>query len=86
MSLPLPTHWVRSLFLAHVYLELQLHEEALEIYQSFMNVGFQKSNYLVAQVATAFHNMRGQCSAGRDFSKTYIICGGLFTNPFTKQP
>ncbi|KAK7111014.1 cell division cycle protein 23 homolog [Littorina saxatilis] len=58
VSLALPNHWVRQLFLAHVYLELQLHEEALEIYQTFINTGFHKSSYLVAQVATAYHNMR----------------------------
>ncbi|XP_076461033.1 cell division cycle protein 23 homolog isoform X2 [Babylonia areolata] len=58
LSLPLPDHWVKWLFLAHVYLELQLHEEALDIYHSFINAGFHKATYLLAQVATTFHNMR----------------------------
>ncbi|KAL8615435.1 hypothetical protein ACOMHN_036255 [Nucella lapillus] len=58
LSLPLPGHWVKSLFLAHVYLELQLHDEALAIYTSFSNAGFHSATYLMAQVATTFHNMR----------------------------
>nr|KAG5700933.1 hypothetical protein BaRGS_034218 [Batillaria attramentaria] len=69
LSLSLPAHWVRSLFLAHVYLELQLHEEALEIYQTFMDAGFSKSNYLVAQIATAYHNMRDVDQAVAAFSE-----------------
>lgn len=60
LSLSLPNLWVRSLFLAQVYLELQLHEEALEIYQAFMDAGFSRSNFIIAQIAIAHHNMRGQ--------------------------
>ncbi|XP_046360516.1 cell division cycle protein 23 homolog [Haliotis rufescens] len=57
-SLSLPDHWVRQLFMAHAYLELQLNEEGLAIYQTFIATGFSKSNYIVSQIAVAYHNMR----------------------------
>lgn len=58
LTLDLPDHWVKSLFLAHTYLELQLNEAALEIYFGLQEGGFQGSTYLLAQVAIAYHNMR----------------------------
>ena len=57
-SLNLPDHWIKDIFLAHTYLELQLNEEALEIYFALQQAGLQESTYLLAQVAIAFHNMR----------------------------
>ncbi|PVD30088.1 hypothetical protein C0Q70_09349 [Pomacea canaliculata] len=69
LSLSLPNLWVRSLFLAQVYLELQLHEEALEIYQAFMDAGFSRSNFIIAQIAIAHHNMRDVDQAVAAFSE-----------------
>ena len=57
-SLDLPDHWIKNIFLAHTYLELQLNEQALEIYFALQEAGLQESTYLLAQVAIAFHNMR----------------------------
>ena len=57
-SLELPDHWIKNIFLAHTYLELQLNEQALEIYFALQEAGLQESTFLLAQVAIAFHNMR----------------------------
>ena len=62
LSLSLPNHWIKQFFLAQMYLELQLNDEALRIYQELEENGFHKSSYIVAQVAVAFHNMRGMVS------------------------
>ena len=63
MSLSLPNHWMKNLFLGHMYLELQLNEEALKIYQNLVDGGFSKSTYIVSQMAVVYHNMRGKSSA-----------------------
>ena len=49
-SLPLPDHWMRFFFLAFSYLELQLNEQALTLYQELSKVGFSESTHVVAQV------------------------------------
>jgi len=59
VSLVLPDHWMKHFFLGHTFLELQLNEDALNIYFSLQQHGFQKSTYLIAQTAIAFHNRRG---------------------------
>lgn len=57
-SLKLPDHWIKNLFLAHTYVELQLNDQALEIYFGLRSGGLQGSTYILAQIAIAFHNMR----------------------------
>ncbi|KAK3868893.1 hypothetical protein Pcinc_025751 [Petrolisthes cinctipes] len=57
-TLKLPDHWMRKLFHAHTYLELQLNDEALEIYTSLQDAGLQQSTYIMAQVAITHHNQR----------------------------
>jgi len=57
-GLRLTDHWMKFFFLANTYLELQLSEQALEIYQKLSEVGFSKSTHVMAQMAIAFHNMR----------------------------
>uniref|UniRef100_A0A2K6GYB6 Cdc23 domain-containing protein n=1 Tax=Propithecus coquereli TaxID=379532 RepID=A0A2K6GYB6_PROCO len=52
----LPLHW--GFFLAHIYTELQLIEEALQKYQNLIDVGLSKSSYIVSQIAVAYHNIR----------------------------
>ena len=59
VSLSLPSHWIKQFFIALVYLELQLNEEALKIYQDMEENGFHQSTYIVAHIASAYHNMRG---------------------------
>lgn len=69
LSLSLPDHWIKQFFLAQMYLELQLNDEALRIYQELEENGFHKSSYIVAQVAVAFHNMRDVDSALNSFKE-----------------
>ncbi|XP_067007530.2 cell division cycle protein 23 homolog isoform X3 [Anabrus simplex] len=57
-SLMLPDHWMKHFFLGHTYLDQQLNDEALEIYWMLRQNGFEKSNYILAQTAIAFHNRR----------------------------
>jgi len=57
-SLQLPDTWIRHLFTAHTYLELQQNEEALQIYFGLSSAGLQNSTYIMAQIAIAFHNLR----------------------------
>nr|XP_034327887.1 cell division cycle protein 23 homolog [Crassostrea gigas] len=49
---------MKHFFLGHIYLELQLNEEGLKIYQHLMDKGFVKSSYIVSQVAMGNNNMR----------------------------
>ena len=51
---------MKEFFLAHIYTELQLIEEALQKYQNLIDVGFSKSSYIVSQIAVAYHNIRGE--------------------------
>lgn len=58
-SLRLPDHWMKHFFLGHTFLEQQLNEDALDIYFDLQQQGLEKSTYLIAQTAIAFHNRRG---------------------------
>lgn len=58
VSISLPDHWMKHFFMAHSYLEQLCNDEALEIYLNLQNE-FEKSNYLMAQIAIAYHNRRG---------------------------
>ena len=58
-SLSLPDHWMKQFFLAHTYLELQLNEEAFRVYTLLGEKGFGHSTYVMAQIAVAYHNLRG---------------------------
>ncbi|KAB0798290.1 hypothetical protein PPYR_09283 [Photinus pyralis] len=58
LSLRLPNHWMKHFFLAHVYLEQLNNEEALDIYYDLHSQGFDKSTYIMAQMAIAYHNRR----------------------------
>ncbi|CAG2106401.1 unnamed protein product [Medioppia subpectinata] len=56
-SLQLPDHWFKRLFLGDVYLELQLNEDALNLYTTLQQ-WFTSCNYLLSQIAIAKHNLR----------------------------
>lgn len=56
-ALELPGHWFKKLFLGAIYLELQLNEEALNLYLSLQEK-FSDCNYLSTQTAIAKHNLR----------------------------
>lgn len=55
----LPDHWIKQFFLAHTYLEQLNNDEALKMYCSLHDQGFDKSTYLMAQTAIVHHNRRG---------------------------
>lgn len=57
LSLDLPDHWIKHFFLGQAYLELQLSEEALKLYERLQQGPLRDSTYLVAQVAVVFRNM-----------------------------
>lgn len=56
-SLDLPTHWFKRFFIGIVFLELQMNEEALTLYESLLTT-FEKSNYILTQMAIAKDNLR----------------------------
>lgn len=59
LSTSLPDHWIKYFFMANTNLEQLCNDEALEIYTNLQDSGFEKSHYLMAQVAIAHHNRRG---------------------------
>lgn len=56
-QLNLPNHWFKKFFLGEVYLELQLNEEAFELYSGLIAI-FKDCNYILSQIAIAKHNLR----------------------------
>ncbi|MGH0116426.1 UNVERIFIED_CONTAM: hypothetical protein FKN15_017076, partial [Acipenser sinensis] len=57
-SMSFPDTWMKDFFLAHIYTEMQMIEEALQKYKCLINVGFSKSTYIISQIAVAYHNIR----------------------------
>ncbi|KAK0074447.1 hypothetical protein PV326_012442 [Microctonus aethiopoides] len=68
-SLTLPDHWMKQFFLAHMYLELQLLDEALSLYCDLQAMGFEKNGYVQAQTAIAVHYRRDAENAIETFEK-----------------
>lgn len=59
-SLSLPNHWMKSIFLAHVNIELFYNYEGLEMFESLQASGFKNSTYITAQIALVYHNNRSE--------------------------
>jgi len=57
----LPDHWMKYFFVAQVYLELQLNNDALRCYEKLRTSYFACSTYVMSQLALAYHNIRGLC-------------------------
>lgn len=55
----LPDHWMKYFFLGHTYLEQLDNDEALDLYMNLREQGFEKSSYLLAQMAIIYYNKRG---------------------------
>ena len=53
----LPNHWIKNFFLAAVYLELQLNEYSLSLYEDLLNT-FVDNNYIRTQLAVVKSNLR----------------------------
>ncbi|CAM6019838.1 unnamed protein product [Sphagnum balticum] len=56
-TLNLKNHWMRTFFLASVYLDLQQNSDALTLYQTLHPL-FPHSDHILAQTATAHYNLR----------------------------
>lgn len=54
----LPKHWMSDMFLAHLALELQQNESALNMFEPLSQV-FDSSNFILSECAIANYNMRG---------------------------
>ena len=50
---------MKVFFDAHTALELQQNTEAVQLYNDLVNAGFQKSSYILSQLAIAQYNIRG---------------------------
>lgn len=59
-SLNLPNHWMKSLFIAHAYIELFLNDEGLKLYEDLQAAGLKNCIYITAQMAHAYHNKRSE--------------------------
>lgn len=46
-------------FLAHIYVDLHMNEEALVIYEDFQKAGLHNSTYIKAQMVLVAHNQKG---------------------------
>lgn len=53
----LPNHWIKHLFLASVYTDLQLNEKAAFLYEDLLET-FTDNNFLKSQLATIKYNLR----------------------------
>ena len=51
---------MKMFFDAHAALEMQLNTEAVQLYNDILNSGFQKSSYVLSQMAVAQYNIRGK--------------------------
>ncbi|KYR00221.1 anaphase promoting complex subunit 8 [Tieghemostelium lacteum] len=72
MKLVLPNHFIKDFFLAHVSLEFQKNNEALQIYQSLSKV-FSASTYILSQTAIGNYNLRAFDTGEELFEKLMEI-------------
>ncbi|XP_076669161.1 cell division cycle protein 23 isoform X1 [Andrena cerasifolii] len=68
-SLCLPNHWIKHIFMAHMYLELHLIDEGLALYCQLQSMGFEKNGYVRAQIAIAVHYKRDVDNAIETFKR-----------------
>lgn len=66
-ALRLPEHCLSHFFLGHAHLERKSVEEAIDAYEALKANGFDQFTYLNAQLAVAYHDLRG------DFSDANIL-------------
>lgn len=56
-TLDVPSHWMRRFFMGLLYLDHHMNDEALVLYESLLEV-FEKSNYVLTQLALVRDNLR----------------------------
>ena len=66
---------MKTFFMAHTYLELNLNEEALALYGTMTQNGLQHSTYIMAQTAVAYHNLRSKLKLNTSFEAILIHRG-----------
>lgn len=66
-SLNLPNHWMKTIFIAHAYIELFLNDEGLKMFEDLQAAGFTNCTYITAQMAQAYHNKRSKCKQQIEF-------------------
>lgn len=88
MSLNLPNHWMKPIFIAHAHIELFLNDKGLKMFEELQMAGFKKCTYITAQTAIAYHNKRSNFCYMISFSgrarfsdKTYYVF--FYVNRFT---
>lgn len=59
-SLNLPNHWMKTIFLAQLNIELFFNFEGLEMFERLQQNGFKNSTYIMAQIALVYHNNRSK--------------------------
>ena len=68
----LPHHWMRAFFRAHVALEAQHNQEAVERYKELLDT-FPRSGYVKSQLALAYYNLREFDMAQRGFEELRVL-------------
>ena len=56
-GLSLPDHWMKKIFTAAAYMELLLFEDAMMLYSSLVQQGFEHCPYVVSQIALAHYHL-----------------------------
>ena len=56
-GLSLPNHWMKKIFTAAGYMELLLFEDAMMLYSSLVQQGFEHCPYVVSQIALAHYHL-----------------------------
>lgn len=56
-GLALPDHWMKRIFTAAGYMELLLFEDAMMLYSSLVQQGFENCPYIVSQIALAHYHL-----------------------------
>lgn len=56
-GLALPDHWMKKIFTAAGYMELLLFEDAMMLYSSLVQQGFENCPYIVSQIALAHYHL-----------------------------
>ena len=57
LGLSLPDHWMKKIFTAAAYMELLLFEDAMMLYSSLVQQGFEQCPYVVSQIALAHYHL-----------------------------
>lgn len=57
-ALKLPNHWMKTIFIGQSLVELFLNDEGMKQFEDLQSAGFKNCNYIITQMALAYHNKR----------------------------